>query len=151
VLSIKSKQREGQIEYGAESWINTLLNLMCSKSYLCSWSYRTSLPMIWGVFDKEARLLCRWSSAVICVVKEKLFSSWVSCRSEKSEKFICMHNVSIFVPRYLIIFIMTCPKLFQRQIACKTDWSVLVNIAHHPSRLFHYSPPTIDHGSTPSP
>lgn len=52
------------------------LNLSCvQRAISVPEANRTSLTIFWRVFDKEARLLCRWSSAVICAVKEKLFSS----------------------------------------------------------------------------
>lgn len=54
------------------------LNLSCvQKPISVPKANRTLLTISWRVFDKEARLLCRWSSAVICAVKEKLFSSLV--------------------------------------------------------------------------
>ncbi len=73
VLSIKSKQREGRIKYRAESGINTIYHVFKDPISVPE-ANRTSLTIFWRVFDKEARLLCRWSSAVIGVVKEKLFS-----------------------------------------------------------------------------
>lgn len=55
---------------------NSNLNLLCvQRPISVPKANRTSLTISWRVFDKEARLLCRWSFAVICAVKEKLFSS----------------------------------------------------------------------------